>query len=200
MRNTRYHHGTAAILGAAGVPSDRGAGGMVSGVGGLFTFGGTVSTDAFLTKGYQIDLEMGNVDTLITRLERDAGALDPSAGATWRAQKAEWDRYYQANVASPPILPFISQSESDAIEMWLTRVAGWKERAASWAAKSQQPALLTIAKAIPLSPAAAARQATIEAAAKDAQKPTSPWLKAGIGAACLLGAGWLASSVARFAR
>jgi hypothetical protein len=153
--------------------------------------GGVVSSDSFLDRGHQVDLEMMNVDSLINR----ANQLAPDVGQyqTWKALKADWDKYYQANVASPPILPWVSDSDLSA---WLDRVAEWKTRAAAWAAKTGDAGFAQVAANVPTSPAMTTHQ-------EDLAKPSplaNPWVKLGVVGGVLLGMGWLASSVAKVVR
>lgn len=155
--------------------------------------GGVVSTGDFLSRGYQVDLEMLNLDTAIQKIARDAPtSLDAGAAQTWNALKASWDSYFQANVQKPPILPLTDDSE---LGTWLDRIAEWKKKVAGWAARSGNANLQGVVAAIPSSPAAQEQKEAIASGGD-----TSLWFKLGFATALLLGAGWLASSVAKVAR
>lgn len=149
--------------------------------------GGVVSTDSYLEKGHQVDLEMLNLDSVINKAQQ----LVPDAGTylTWQALKADWDKYYQANIATVPYLPV--QNDAD-LDTWLSRVAQWKATAAAWAAKSSDASFAQAAANMPSSAAAITKQ-------EDDAKPSAlanPWVKIALVGGAFLGLGWLASSFA----
>lgn len=159
--------------------------------GGETIIGGTVGVDTYLDKGRQIDLEMQNLDSVVNRANQLAP--DPAELLTWQAQKAAWDKYFQANIASPPMMPW--QSDSD-LNTWLDRIAQWKLTAATWAARGNDPGFAKLAASLPMSEASGTR-------VEDLAKPSvfaNPYVKLGIIGATFLGLGWIASSVAKVVR
>lgn len=159
--------------------------------GGETIIGGTVGVDTYLDKGRQIDLEMANLDSVIQRAHQLAP--DPAQLLTWQAQKAAWDKYFQDNIATTPILPW--QNDTD-LNTWLDRIKNWKTTAAAWAAKGNDPGFAKLAQNLPMSEASGAR-------VEDLAKPSvfaNPYVKLGIIGATFLGLGWIASSVAKVVR
>jgi hypothetical protein len=156
--------------------------------------GGMVGPESYERTARQIDLEMMNVDSMISKLARDAPSVDPSAYATWRAQKAEWDSWFSRTIV-PGISQFVFYQDGE-LQTWLDRIAGWKARGAAWARAAAKPDLIAMTQAIPSSPAAVVREEEILADAK----PSSPWLKIGIVGGVLLGLGWITASVAKVVR
>lgn len=161
------------------------------GAGSETIIGGVVSVDTYLDRGRQIDLEMMNLDSIANRANQLAP--DVSQYQTWRAVKADWDKYFGANIASTPVLPW--QSDSD-LNVWLDRVGVWKRQLAAWAAKTSDKGFAAVAAAPPTSPAYGTR---VEELAKPSPF-ASPWVKLGVVGGVLFAGAWLMSSVAKVVR
>lgn len=107
-----------------------------------------ISTEEFLRKGHQVDLDMMNLDSAIKGLSQESAI--PSADlSTWRSLYSEWAHYYEKNIKDTPILPW---QDSEDLDTWLTRIESWKLKVAKWGAAKGGRAS-QIVHAIPESPA-----------------------------------------------
>lgn len=149
-----------------------------------------VSTEEYLRKGHQVDLDMMNLDSLITGLNQE-NAVPVGDLTTWYALKAEWDNFYHQNIENVPALPW--QSTSD-IDTWITRWQAWQAKANGWAASSS-PRAKAIARDLPESPAIIQKKEDDIAGNKPSVTPTWVYMLFAVG---LLGAvGYAGGAVAR---
>ncbi len=108
-----------------------------------------VSTEDFLAKGHQVDLDMMNLDSAIKGVHQEGGV--PFADfSSWQALYSEWKRYYDTKIASVPWNPW--QSTSD-LDKWLGRIESWRAKNQKWALLSGSARARTIVAAMPESPA-----------------------------------------------
>jgi hypothetical protein len=151
---------------------------------------GLTTTEDFQRKGFQVDLEMTNLDSAINGVNRTSPGTIPFADLqTWQAQNDEWHSYYQKNVVNPDWIPFQSTSDLDT---WLTRIESWKSKLGKWAALSTNAQTRQIVSALPDSPA------TIEHRENPPSKGGVPtWLYLVLGTGLLASFGYSVASVAR---
>lgn len=150
-----------------------------------------VSTDEYLRKGHQMDLDYLNLDSLITGLNQE-NVVPVGDLSTWYALKSEWDTFYQHNIQDVPITPWQSTGDFDT---WLDRWNLWKGKANGWAAESASNRAKAIARALPESPAVIMHREEQLAAQKPVNIPVWGWLAFGVlGTAAL---GYALSSAAR---
>ncbi len=153
-----------------------------------------ISTEEFLHRGHQVDLDMMNLDTAIHGVKKNSPSSVPSSELlTWEALKADWDKYYHENIEIVPMMPI--QSSSD-LDLWLGRFEEWTAKNKQWALLSLSPTAINIAQAMPASPAAVEHKENppIELL-KGKNVPPIVWL--GIGTVVLGVIGYTIAGVAR---
>lgn len=107
-----------------------------------------LSTEEFQRKGFQIDLDMVNLDSLIS-LDDKKGLVPAGKKQTWDALKSEWDHFFQKHIKNTPILPW---QDSTDLDQWLSRREQWMRDAQLWAMKGDSQTR-SVAAALPDSPA-----------------------------------------------
>lgn len=106
-----------------------------------------LSTEEYQRKGFQIDLDLLNLDSLI-RLDNSKGLVPPGKLPTWDALFNEWKHFFDKNIKTTPVFPF---QDSGDLDLWLTRHSEWRKNAQDWAQKDSQAK--AVAAALPDSPA-----------------------------------------------
>jgi hypothetical protein len=107
-----------------------------------------LSTEEYQRKGFQIDLDMLNLDSLI-QLDGKKGVVPPGKLQTWNALLNEWGHFFEKNIKSTPILPV---QDSGELDLWLNRHKDWLKDAQQWA-QSGDTQLKEVSAAMPESPA-----------------------------------------------
>lgn len=151
---------------------------------------GILSTDEYLRRGHQINIDMMNLDSAINGVEKASPGTVPFADKqSWAAQKAEWEHYYDKNIVDIPILPI---AESGDLDTWLTRIEGWKTRLGKYALLSGNAQARTVVSSLPDSPAIVEHREN-----PPSTKGVPPWLYLVLGTALLASLGYSVASVAR---
>lgn len=110
-----------------------------------------LSSEEYSRKGYQIDLDMMNLDTAIQRLYHLSPSTIPAVEKTnWDVLKLEWDNFFNKNIKNPPFFPLQSEDE---LNTWLQRITDWKKKSATWALASNNSTARALVAAMPSSPA-----------------------------------------------
>lgn len=145
-----------------------------------------LSTEEYLRRGHQIDLDMLNLDSAIGGLVQE-GAVPSGDKMTWDALYAEWQHDYHVNIESVPLSPW---QFSDLLDTWTARVQQWRNKAAKWSLVSSKRAH-DIVSALPDSPA------LIEAAERPAAGALPTWAWMIFGVSLTAAVGYTLSGVAR---
>jgi len=152
-----------------------------------------ISTEEFLRKGHEIDLDFVNQDSVLKAIARRAPQIATTGQMmSWDAVRNEWTHYYDENIKKVPFLPL--QDDSD-LTTWQNRLADWKKKGQDWAKQSNDAPLKNLVSDMPQSAASAEHQEKIEEAKKGVK--TSTWLFLGFGLGGLVSLGYVLSSVAR---